>query len=172
MPDPKADPQVGAFFARLPAADYLPTWHAQRQGGVMGVEEQKAANKAAQHADTPSVAHADSLGRTFLTVAHNRFNFSNAPAAEPVKEEFSATRVEFDIEGNQRAVRDAKVEAGDPRAASSCATSKTCWATRCTKSAWKPALAGCWPMWPASPCMPGQPWPSLPHRLRRTASPQ
>jgi RHS repeat-associated protein len=111
--DPKTDPHAGAFFARLPTADYLPTWHAQRQSGVLGAEEQRAADKATQHAATPSVAHADSLGRTFLTVAHNRFKFSNAPASEPVKEEFSATRVEFDIEGNQRAVRDAKVQAGD-----------------------------------------------------------
>lgn len=111
--DPKADSHVSAFFRRLPPTDYLPTWHAQRQSGAMGVEEQKAANKAAQHAATPSLAHADSLGRTFLTVAHNRYKFSNATVAEPAKEEFSSTRVEFDIEGNQRAVRDAKVEADD-----------------------------------------------------------
>ncbi|MGH3998194.1 MAG: SpvB/TcaC N-terminal domain-containing protein, partial [Pseudonocardiaceae bacterium] len=30
--DPKNDPDVGDFFRRLPDADYLPTWHAQRQG--------------------------------------------------------------------------------------------------------------------------------------------
>ncbi|MEJ7870920.1 MAG: SpvB/TcaC N-terminal domain-containing protein, partial [Rubrobacteraceae bacterium] len=106
--DPKTDPDVGDFFRRLPDTDYLPTWHAQRQGGVLGPQEQAAARKAAIHADTPAVAHADSLGRTFLTVAHNRFKRSDTDPADPPTEEFYATRVVFDIEGNQREVLDAK----------------------------------------------------------------
>ena len=106
--DPKADPDVGDFFRRLPDADYLPTWHTQRQGGALGPQEQAAAGKAAIHARTPSVAHADSLGRCFLAVAHNRFKFSNTPLADPPTEEFHRTRVIFDIEGNQREVTDAK----------------------------------------------------------------
>ena len=67
-----------------------------------------AARKAAIHADTPAVAHADSLGRTFLTVAHNKFKHSDTPPADPPTEEFHRTRVIFDIEGNQREVIDAK----------------------------------------------------------------
>ena len=55
------------------------------------------------HAATPSVAHTDSLGRTFLTLAHNRFERSGA-----IVEENYATRVVLDIEGNQREVIDAK----------------------------------------------------------------
>jgi len=105
--DPKTDPDVGDFFRRLPDADYLPTWHAQRQGGALGAQEQAAALKAAIHAATPSVAHADSLGRTFLTIAHNRFKYSDPPPADPPVEEFHHTRVVFDIEGNQRDVIDA-----------------------------------------------------------------
>jgi len=106
--DPKVDPDVGDFFRRLPDADYLPTWHAQRQGGALGAQGQAVARKAAIHAATHSVAHADSLGRTFLTVAHNKFKYSNTPLADPPVEEFHSTRVIFDIEGNQRDVIDAK----------------------------------------------------------------
>ena len=56
----------------------------------------------------PTVAHADSLGRTFLTVAHNKFKYSDTPPADPPVEEFYRTRIIFDIEGNQREVIDAK----------------------------------------------------------------
>ncbi|HUF54865.1 MAG TPA: RHS repeat-associated core domain-containing protein [Dehalococcoidia bacterium] len=104
--DPKNDNSVGDFFERLPDAEYLPTWHAQRQGGGLGPQEQTAANKAAIHANTPTVTHLDSLGRTFLTVAHNKFKYSNTPPAAPPAEEFYATRIVFDIEGNQRGVID------------------------------------------------------------------
>ena len=106
--DPKNDPDVGDFFRRLPDADYLPTWHAQRQDDAHRPQEQDAARKAAVHAATPTVAHADALGRTFLTVAHNKFKDSHTPPADPPTEAFYHTRVIFDIEGNQRAVIDAK----------------------------------------------------------------
>jgi RHS repeat-associated protein len=101
--DPPADPQSGAFFARLAEADYLPTWHVQREGGALGPDEQAAAAKTAAHAETPSIAHADSLGRIFLTVTHNRFRRGDAPPTE----EFYGTRFILDIEGNQREVIDA-----------------------------------------------------------------
>ena len=81
---------------------------AQRASGALGPDEQDAARKAAIHAATPTVVHADSLGRAFLTIAHNKLKYSNAPAADPPTEEFYRTRVIFDIEGNQRAVIDAK----------------------------------------------------------------
>ena len=54
------------------------------------------------HAGTPTVTYADSLRRSFLTIAHNRFARNNAT----VDERYS-TRVAFDIDGNQRAVTDA-----------------------------------------------------------------
>jgi RHS repeat-associated protein len=106
--DPKKDPDVGDFFRRLPNSDYLPSWYAQREAGAMGRQEQTAARKAAVYAETPTVAHADSLERTFLTVTHNKFKYSNAPPGNPAIEEFGPTRVVFDIEGNQREVIDAK----------------------------------------------------------------
>lgn len=116
--DPAADPDVGAFFRRLPTAEYLPTWHALRTAVAHAAafaarypdatdrtHETRAATKTAVHAATPTVAYADSLGRAFLTVAHNKAQYSDAAA--PV-EEFYATRIILDIEGNQWEVIDAK----------------------------------------------------------------
>lgn len=107
--DPATDPDVGAYFIRLDNREYLPTWHTQRIGGAMGNREQSAANKAAAHADTPTTAHFDTLGRPFLTFADN-----GPDPDQPGPHRFFATRAELDIEGNQRAVRDAIVQAGDP----------------------------------------------------------
>ncbi|MGW4339248.1 SpvB/TcaC N-terminal domain-containing protein [Rhodococcus koreensis] len=109
--DPKTDADVGDFFSRLPTADYLPTWHAQRQGGAMGAQEQGAATKAAAHAGTPTLAYFDTLGRCFLTVAHNKVV---CPGHDLDGSEAKLhTRIELDIEGNPRTVRDADQQAGD-----------------------------------------------------------
>jgi RHS repeat-associated protein len=100
--DPSMDPDVAAWFQRLPAADYLPTWHAQRIGGALGVEEKEAAEKAAVHAATPTIAHLDSRGRVCVTVAKNRYLENDAPVDEDL-----VTRVDLDIDGNELAVVDA-----------------------------------------------------------------
>jgi RHS repeat-associated protein len=92
-----------ALFTKLPDADYLPTWYEQRNSGGKGPLERSAAEKAAIHADTPTTACFDTLGRTFLTVAHNKFQRNSAPI-----EEKYGTRTILDIEGNQREVIDAK----------------------------------------------------------------
>ena len=70
--DPSADPDVGAYFLRMPAADYMPTWYAQRSAGALGAEEQDAARKPRSTPDTPATVHFDTLGRAFLTLAFNR----------------------------------------------------------------------------------------------------
>ncbi len=106
--DPGSDPSVGDFFSRLPTTEYLPTWHTRRQGGALGAQEQTAANKTSIQAATPTVAYFDSLGRTFLTVSHNKFKYSDSPPANPPLEELYLTRVSLDIEGNQRRLMDAK----------------------------------------------------------------
>ena len=80
------------------------TWHAQRIGGALGPDERNAAQRAAAHADTPTTAHFDALGRPFLTVARNRVVCAGHDL-DGTEDSF-ATRVELDIEGNQRAVRD------------------------------------------------------------------
>jgi RHS repeat-associated protein len=94
--DPKNDTNVSEFFKCLQDDEYLPTWHEARRDGLLGREEQMAACKSAKHAETPTVAYFDSLGRTFLVVANNgpRGNYS--------------TRVKMDIEGHHREVADAK----------------------------------------------------------------
>jgi RHS repeat-associated protein len=99
--DPKTDADVGKFFIRLPESDYLPTWYQQRSGGTQGPDEQSAAAKAAQHADTPTLAYFDTLGRPFLTIADNGKDTQG-------KARQYRTRIELDIEGNQRQVIDAK----------------------------------------------------------------
>jgi RHS repeat-associated protein len=119
--DPKTDADIGGFFSRLANADYLPTWYALRTDATNAAaftarysappdrtNETRAAEKTRVHAATPTIAHADSLGRTFLTVAHNKFKYSNTPAADPPVEDFHHTRIILDIEGNQREVIDAK----------------------------------------------------------------
>lgn len=114
--DPRTDPDVrgytAGYFAGLPAnrAATWQTWHAQRQGSALGVQEKSAADKAAAHADTPATAHFDTLGRPFLTLADN-----GPDPAQPGQHRLFATRVELDIEGNQRAVQDAMEQASDPR---------------------------------------------------------
>ncbi len=99
--DPKTDADVGGFFSRLPNGEYLPTWYQQRISGANGLEEKTAAEKAEKHSDTPTVAHFDTLGRTFLTIADNGKDTNGNP------QKFR-TRTVLDIEGNQREVIDAK----------------------------------------------------------------
>jgi RHS repeat-associated protein len=123
--DPATDEHVGGYFRRLPPEDYLPTWHALRTNPAHAdaaesrwpVEQQRnaeadAANKAAAHADTPSIVHLDSLGRPFLTIAHNG------------GDDRPETRTEQDIEGAPLRIIDARgnavmvyqVEPDDPGA--------------------------------------------------------
>jgi RHS repeat-associated protein len=93
--DPGSDPDVGAYFRRLPDSDYLPTWYRERIGGGMGPAEAVAAEKAARHANTPAVACFDTLGRIFLGIDANGGDRKYR------------TRTVLDIEGNRRAVVDA-----------------------------------------------------------------
>jgi RHS repeat-associated protein len=70
-------------------------WHAERQKPGADTSERRADDLAAKHFGTPSIAHLDSLGRTFLTIA------DNGPTDK------QETRVELDIESNQRSITDA-----------------------------------------------------------------
>ena len=125
---PQADRDIKPYLRnpddtpRLPEADYLPTWYQLRTDAANRVEFEKqypdqtdrqhqaeAANKAVAHADTPTTVHMDALGRPFLTVAHNRVVCPGH--ALDGSEDFLQTRVELDIEGNQRQVRDADTRA-------------------------------------------------------------
>ena len=71
-------------------------------GGALGAAEQSAASKATVHANTPTAAHFDALGRQILTVVYNRFIQSGSP----VEARYS-TGITVDIQGNQLSVIDA-----------------------------------------------------------------
>lgn len=64
-------------------------------------KEKLAADKAAKHANTPATQHFDTLGRTILSVEHNKNLVTDA-------DEFYLTKVNLDIEGNLRNVTDAR----------------------------------------------------------------
>jgi len=97
--DPTQDPDVGFYFQRLGTADYLPTWYSRHSTGT--AVEQDAATKAADHAGTPSRVHLDTLGRPFLTIAHNGWDAAGV-------EQLYETRVKRDIEGQQLKITDAR----------------------------------------------------------------
>jgi RHS repeat-associated protein len=104
--DPHTDPDIGGYvreyFKMQPAT--WETWHAQRIGGALGQDERNAALRAEAHADTPTTSHFDVLGRPFLTIARNRV-VCTGHDLDGTEDTF-VTRVELDIEGNQREVRD------------------------------------------------------------------
>ncbi len=112
--DPRTDQDISGYvskyFSSLNDASWQ-TWFQQRRSGAMGVEEQNAAEKAAAHADTPTTICFDTLGRPFLTVLHNRLegDYKNISTID----EFYGTRVELDIEGNHRMIRDSIVQEDD-----------------------------------------------------------
>ena len=155
--NPKTEDDVKEFFTRLPDGDYLPTWHALRTDPVHAAEatqrwpdpktrdaEKRAADKASVHAATPSVAYADSLGRTFLTVAHNKFKYSNTPLGDPPVEEFHSHPDRRSISkatSGKCATRSSRT--ATRRDAWSCAMTTTCLAGGFIRPAWRPANGGC-----------------------------
>lgn len=64
-------------------------------------EFKRAASLTARHAETPSIAHLDSLGRVFLTIADNGKDSIGGDRKY-------STRAELDVEGNQLSVTDAR----------------------------------------------------------------
>ena len=104
LQNPAEDEDVGSYFSGLAEEEFLPTWQQQRINGGLGSTERGAAEKAANHASTPSVVHLDTLGRPILTIAHNRFEQEE----NTLVDEFYETRVGLDIEGHQLYVMDAR----------------------------------------------------------------
>jgi len=81
-------------------------WYAKRSNSTVNAER-VAAEKAAQHHDTPSVVHLDALGRPVLSVEHNRIEKEVGPVTAML-DELYPTFIQLDIEGNARAVVDAR----------------------------------------------------------------
>ena len=121
---------MGDFFRRLPVEEYLPTWHGLRtdldlalarwpdvdpetgaemdENAAIRARQAAAAQKAALHAGTPTLAFSDTLGRPILSVAHNRFERENRRTRliETIEERY-ATRTDLDIEGQPLRIVDA-----------------------------------------------------------------
>jgi RHS repeat-associated protein len=86
-------------------------WYANRTNRLIDNElladgkdpvlEKAAADKAARHANTPTVLHFDTLGRPVLSIAHNIDITTDA-------DEFLRTKVNRDLEGNLLSVTDAR----------------------------------------------------------------
>lgn len=66
--DPQLDPDVGLFFNKLPQTEWSPTWYDRMKAAGAGSDQSDAADKAAAHANTPSVVHLDVLARPVLAV--------------------------------------------------------------------------------------------------------
>jgi RHS repeat-associated protein len=100
--DPRTDADIKGYVAEYfkTKPNTWQSWHLERIMGAKGAQEKSAAEKAAKHANTPTTTHFDTLGRPFLTLAHNGFKPDGAPIQYP-------TRIRLDIEGNQREARDA-----------------------------------------------------------------
>jgi len=118
--DPRTDTDISGYVAEYfeqvsLEPDDWETWLQQRGVDPLappqdtpGLDpEKKAAVRTLPHADTPSIAFSDTLGRTFLTIAHNKFERRTNGAVAIIEEKYR-TRVVIDIEGNQREVIDAK----------------------------------------------------------------
>lgn len=111
--NPPTDPDIKGYvqeYFKKQNGDWK-TWYDQHINNQTDIAKHDAAKKAAAHAHTPSLAYLDTLGRPFLTVAHNKVDCSNHKL-DGTKDKF-CTRVDLDIEGNQRMVRDAVEQNGD-----------------------------------------------------------
>jgi RHS repeat-associated protein len=114
--DIRTDPDTagiveGFFTARAsePGAPPWRTWYGRQQDAPPASPQREAAAKAAAHADTPTTAHFDALGRVFLTQTDN-----GPDPDDPDTHQIFEARLDLDIKGNQRAVRDADRQGGDP----------------------------------------------------------
>lgn len=107
--DPRSDPDVGDYFARIPEGDYFPTWYALRAGGALGADELAAARQAATYTGTPSTAYTDPIGRAYLGVSRNRTEYLlTAGAGEHPIDSVHRNRVRLDLKGQHLAVFDAR----------------------------------------------------------------
>ncbi|KAI9766291.1 MAG: hypothetical protein M1839_004996, partial [Geoglossum umbratile] len=88
------DEDVGGAVRALSMDDLGPSWYQARIDGQLGIQEQIAAIKAGAHANTPTVNHFDSMGRSILVV------HDNGPRGK------LSTRMTYDIGGNVLEIRD------------------------------------------------------------------
>ncbi|ADD41589.1 SpvB/TcaC N-terminal domain-containing protein [Stackebrandtia nassauensis] len=103
LTDPRKDGDIGGFVQSY--FDSVPdwtSWYEQRVGGELGQAEREAARATEPHAGTFATSWFDSQGRTFLSLARNRFVRDGATVDERQR-----ILTELDIEGNELRVTDA-----------------------------------------------------------------
>lgn len=93
--DAASDSDVGPYFQALDKASYLLSYFDARKTGALGPNEQDAALKAKDHANTPRRVHFNTLDQPFLSIADNG------------GEDLRRNHRVFDIQGNSLEVRDA-----------------------------------------------------------------
>ncbi|MGB2220722.1 SpvB/TcaC N-terminal domain-containing protein [Neptunomonas sp.] len=85
-------------------------WYQRMKAG--NLDEQRAADIAAKHADTPASVYLDSLGREVIAVAHNRTPDLSAPQPDlldrPWLDEKHVTYTKLDTEGKPLWLEDAR----------------------------------------------------------------
>jgi RHS repeat-associated protein len=79
-------------------------WFARKTAPEASPEERSAADRAAEHADTPSIFMHDSLGRPVVSIQHNRVRNN----AGELKDEKYLSLIRLDAEGKPLWVRDAR----------------------------------------------------------------
>ncbi|GAB3918319.1 SpvB/TcaC N-terminal domain-containing protein [Larkinella terrae] len=79
-------------------------WRARKTAATASPEEKRAAQLAAEHADTPALTLFDSLGREVVSIAHNRVR----NAAGGLDDEKYVTFTKLDAEGKPLWIRDAR----------------------------------------------------------------
>ncbi|KAK6527602.1 hypothetical protein TWF694_004586 [Orbilia ellipsospora] len=112
--DPRTDLDVSqytaAYFDSNPGYQ---TWLQLRANKPLTDLDRQAAEKAKAHAGTPGVVHADSLGRTFLSISWNKVVCPGHQLDGTEWKQYQ--RVELDIEGHGIIVRDSNSDGGDNR---------------------------------------------------------
>ncbi len=84
-------------------------WYKNRKDGQLGADQKLAAEKAVKHNGTPLVIHLDTLGRSVLSVSHNKTGTRDLLGRlQPTDDEYYSTQIILDIEGNTQKVIDAK----------------------------------------------------------------
>lgn len=113
--DPRTDPHTRrytkAYFDSRPT---FKTWMQTRMALPELDRRRQAAEKARVHAETPVVSQFDSLGRIYLNAGFNRVKCVDHALDGQEWRQYS--RIEFDIQGRGRVIRDADTNGGnDPR---------------------------------------------------------
>ncbi|MDR3483155.1 MAG: SpvB/TcaC N-terminal domain-containing protein [Burkholderiaceae bacterium] len=98
--------QVSSYDANDTVLEVGNAWYAAMSAATASAEQQRAAQLTAVHANTPSVAFLDSLGRNVVAIVHNRQQYPGDPV--PSADQALLTFSRLDAEGKTLWIRDAR----------------------------------------------------------------